>query len=85
MYNVNDTILYGSHGVCKIVGIEEKDFSGNRENYYVLQPVYSENSTIYVPCSNKKLADKMRRVLTPQEIYQIIRAMPYEDTDWIEY
>ena len=84
MYSVNDTILYGSHGVCRITGIEEKNFSGNLVKYYVLCPVYSENSTIYVPVDNEKLAGKMRRVLTPEEIYQIIRVMPQEESFWIE-
>lgn len=84
VYSVNDTILYGSHGVCRITGIEEKNFSGNLVKYYVLCPVYSENSTIYVPVDNEKLAGKMRRVLTPEEIYQIIRVMPQEESFWIE-
>lgn len=84
MYSVNDTILYGSHGVCRVAGIETKDFGGNLAEYYVLRPVYSENSTIYVPVSNEKLAGKMRRVLTSGEIDQIIRAMPYEESAWVE-
>ena len=41
-YQINDTILYGSQGVCKITGTVQKDFGGCVMDYYTLQPVYSE-------------------------------------------
>ena len=41
MYKVNDTVLYNTHGVCKIVGISEKDFGGNHTACYALKPVHS--------------------------------------------
>ena len=28
MFNINDVIVYGSHGVCKIEGIENKKLMG---------------------------------------------------------
>ena len=26
MHNVNETVLYGTHGICRIADIEERDF-----------------------------------------------------------
>ncbi|MBC8571452.1 CarD family transcriptional regulator [Zongyangia hominis] len=83
MYHVNDTILYGSHGVCKITGITKKDFGRVSDEYYILEPVYN-NFTIYVPMHNDALAEKMHRVLTAEEIQAMIRSMPEEDTCWVE-
>lgn len=39
MYNVNDAVVYASYGVCVISAIEERDFSGENIEYYILQPV----------------------------------------------
>lgn len=39
MYNINDAVVYGSNGVCVITAIENRDFSGENVEYYILQPV----------------------------------------------
>lgn len=84
MFNVNDKILYGTHGICKITNITEQKFNGSANRYYILQPLHNPSSTIYVPMDNEKLMSKMRRILTEEEIYELIKAMPDENTSWIE-
>ena len=84
MYAVNDTILYGLNGACIITDIAKRNISGSIIEYYVLQPVYNNASTIYVPMKNEKLTAKMRRVLSAEEIHGLIQAMPDEDSLWIE-
>ncbi|WP_040197362.1 CarD family transcriptional regulator [Candidatus Soleaferrea massiliensis] len=84
MYEINDTVLYGGHGVCRIVEIEERDLCGNRMEYYILKPVYDEKSTVFVPVHNEALTTKMRRILSVDEIYALIASMPNEDSKWIE-
>ena len=83
-YKVNDTILYSTQGVCKISEISEMDLSGSNVEYYVLKPVYEDNSTIFIPVNNETLTTKMRRVLSSKEIYDLIKTMPGEETIWIE-
>lgn len=84
MFQVGDTILYGTHGVCKIQSIEEMNFSGKKQEYYILTPVYNQASTFYVPIHNEVLTKKMNRILSAEEIYELIRTMPDEKTIWIE-
>ena len=84
MFNVNDKILYGTHGICKITNITEQKFNGSANRYYILQPLHNPSSTIYVPMDNEKLMSKMRRILTEEEIYKLIKAMPDENTSLIE-
>ena len=84
VYQVNEMIMYGTDGVCKIDSIVTKEIGGNSIEYYVLKPVYSNNSTIYVPVHNPHLKKKMHQVLTSGEIYQLIKAMPDENVVWIE-
>lgn len=84
MHSVNETILYGAHGICRIADIEEHDFTGTRKEYYVLKPVKDEKSTIYVCVHNEKAVQQMRQIMSADEIYQMIRNMPQEPSRWIE-
>lgn len=81
---VNDTVMYGAEGVCRFAGVLEKEVRGSCNQYYVLRPVYNEYSTIFVPVNNERLTSKMRRVLSADEIYALIKTMPDENTIWIE-
>ena len=82
-YHVQDTVLYGQSGVCRIADIAEKDVGGGLRAYYVLQPVFEESATIFVPVGNAALTAKMRRVMSEAEITALIDAMPEEDSIWI--
>jgi len=85
MFNVSDMVMYGARGVCEIIDIAKKDFNeGKERTYYILRPVYDTKATIFVPVSNETLTNKMRHVLSSDEIYDMIRTMPDEDTIWIE-
>lgn len=85
MHSINETILYGAQGVCRVTAITEKNYDGKNSKYYALKPIYDESSTtIFVPLENKTLTAKMRRVLSTDEIYELIRSIPDETTIWIE-
>lgn len=84
MFKVNDTIMYGTQGICKIVDIAEKDFMGTKKEYYVLKPINDASATLFAPKNNEKTATKMRRVLSEKEIYELIETMPCEEANWIE-
>lgn len=84
MFHIDDTILYGTLGICKIAEIAQKDFGGEKMDYYVLKPVYGGTSTVYVPMHNEALKEKMREVLTLEEIQAIIKEIPNEKPVWIE-
>lgn len=84
MFQINDTILYGADGVCVIAEIAKRTFGGKTQEYYVLKPVYSDQATIFVPTQNEKLLAKMRRILSEDEIYDMIQGMPEDELLWIE-
>ena len=66
MYKVNDTIMYGTQGICRIVEIAEKDFMGTKKEYYVLKPIGDASATLYAPVNNAKKETKMRRILSEE-------------------
>ena len=84
MYNIDETVLYGQQGVCKITDITVKEVCGQSIEYYVLTPIFNEKSTIFVPKNNDKLVSKIRKTLNEDEIYNIIKLIPNEKCIWIE-
>lgn len=84
MFSINDYLVYGIYGVCKIEAMSERTVCGRKACYYVLKPVYEEKSTVYVPVDNEALTGKMRRVLSAEEIYALIKSMPSGEAAWIE-
>ncbi len=83
-YNIDEIVVYGTTGVCRIDGITEKDFGNKKGNYYVLKPLYQNSSTVFVPVDNEKLVNKFRKVLSATDIYALIEAMKEETDVWIE-
>lgn len=84
MYNVNDTVMYSSYGVCRIEEITERDFSGEMIEYYVIRPVGDNKNTFYIPTNNEKLTGQIRTILSEEEINELIKIMPDENFNWIE-
>ena len=84
MFQVNDVIIYGAQGVCKITGTEEKTMNGKKKTYFVLKPVKDKSSTIFAPMDNELVLKKMRRLLTKDEIHKLIDSMPEENAVWVE-
>lgn len=83
MIKVNSTIIYGSQ-VCKVTDIKNMTFGKTTREYYVLAPVYDEKNVIYAPTDNPKLKEKMKEILSSEEIIELIRNMPENQNFWIE-
>ncbi len=84
MFQVNDVIIYGVQGVCRITGTEEKWIGGKKKNYFVLKPVKDQGATIFAPTDNKVVLSKMRKLLTKDEIHKLIDSMQSKSALWEE-
>ena len=49
MFHVEDSVMYGSYGVCQIIDIRSEKFDSDAKRYYVREPVQDKNSTFYCP------------------------------------
>jgi len=83
VFKINDVLVYGTQGVCKIVDIEEKSISGTKKKYYVLKPSDEKGPTIFAPVDNEHVLKKMRKLLSKKEIDNLIDSMPDKDPTWI--
>lgn len=82
MYAVNDTVMYGQSGICKITEICDRKFGRETLKYYVLRPIYGDNTVIYCPVDSDKV--RIRKLLSAEEVVALIREMPAQQGDWIE-
>ncbi len=73
MFQVNDLIVYGQIGVCKITDISVPDFCKDSNRlYYTLEPV-SRRGTVFCPVDTNVY---MRPVLCREEAEELIKMIP---------
>ncbi|MBQ4091986.1 MAG: CarD family transcriptional regulator, partial [Firmicutes bacterium] len=79
MYQIDDVVVYGLHGVCRITEIEEKEFAGESHLYYTMHPIFDNRSIFFVPVDNEKSKKKVRTLLSSDEIKELIHTMPQQE------
>lgn len=83
MYETGERVLYGAHGICTIVATEQKCFGKQKMDYYVLQPLTQLESRYYVPMHNASALEKMRRILSKEQIESILTSENLDRSAWI--
>ena len=79
MYQVNDVVIYGNQGVCKVTDVGPLDINDNDNKiYYTLNPVYQKGTIIYAPAENPKSV--MRPVLSKDQANSLIKEIPDIET-----
>lgn len=84
MFKVNDVVNYSTTGACKIVEIQTKQIANNTMDYYVLKPIFRQNSTVYVPLGNQALLNKMRNIIPKKNVEHLISQIPSFEDCWID-
>lgn len=82
MYQVNDLIIYGNEGICKIVDIKIPDILDidTKKLYYELKPVYG-NEIIYTPVDTKIY---IRPIISSEEAQNLLKTIPLVSLDIFE-
>lgn len=84
MFKIGELVMYGAEGVCKIVGIEELDLTGEMSSYYRLSSEADRSSTIFVPIANSILTERIKPLLTEDEIRALIADTTPDETIWCD-
>lgn len=76
MYKIGDLIVYENKGICRVEDIEQmaSPSSKEKQDYYVLKPVYDQSSTIYSAVNNTKV--HVRPIMSKEEAEELIREIP---------
>ena len=84
MYQVGDWVVYGIHGVCRVIGTEKQLVNRKRTLYLVLEPLAQAESRFYLPADNPTALAKLKRVLSPQELADLIDSEEVHKNTWIQ-
>ncbi len=84
MLRIGELVIYGAQGVCRIEGLEKMKVGGTRREYYILKPLTRGTATVYVPADNGELCQKMRPLLSREELDALIAGLAAEPTVWQE-
>ena len=82
MYQIGQKIVYGIHGVCSIVDLEEKKIDKKTICYFVLEPIDQPGSRYYVPSENQAALAKLRPLSTREELQSLLTS-PLAENVWI--
>lgn len=86
MHRANEYVSYGTQGICQIEAIRSIRFEGysDAREYYVLHPIAQAQSSIFVPVNNPRLTGRMRPVLSPEDIDQVLSDIKGQRLAWIK-
>lgn len=82
MFHSGDQVMYGIHGLCKILGTEVRRVDKKNVEYYILQPVSQPASRYYIPTQNEAAVAKLHPVISSEDLNTML-----EDTitdAWID-
>lgn len=84
MFKVDDYIMYGRTGVCKVIDITNERFiNGEEKKYYVLSSIHNNNNTIIkIPLDNTKIP--MRKIISKGDVTSLINDMSNMEALWID-
>ncbi len=84
MFQIGELIIHGTNGVCEVAEITKLSMPGadNDRMYYVLRPYYQKGGKIFSPVDSDKVL--MRKVITKDEVEQLLEEMPTIGTLWVE-
>lgn len=83
MYKTGDFVVYGIHGVCRILEVEERVVDRKRVEYYVLEPLEQVGARFLIPTHNMTAVDKLRPVLSREELETLLRSEEVHMDAWI--
>lgn len=83
MYEKGDLVMYGVHGVCAIVDVEEPKVDRKKSQYLVLEPREQAGSRYFVPTGNPNAMAKLRPILTPEELEALLTSDAVRQDSWI--
>ena len=83
MYQVGDQVVYGVHGVCKIVDQEERVIDRKKVIYLALEPIGQAGSRYFVPTHNAAAMAKVRNMLSREELEAMMESEEVLADGWI--
>ncbi len=82
MYGISQLVVYGSHGVCRILKTEERTVDRKRVEYFVLEPVAQPGTQFLLPSNNPATLAKIRPLMDRDALTALLDHK-VDMTNWI--
>ncbi len=83
MYQCGDQVLYGAHGVCRVLESETRTVDRKKVEYYALEPVDQPGARYYIPIGNPAAVAKLRPLLSKEALDTLIHSEAVSADAWI--
>lgn len=80
-FKIGERVVYGGSEICRIAETVKRSFDGvHEQEYYRIVPEASASASYYIPAD--KLGERVRSLLTKEEILEVIDSMPETEVNW---
>ena len=83
MCHLDDYVIYGIHGACRVLGREKQLVNKKRTEFLVLEPLVQSGSKYYVPADNPTAMAKLQAVLSQDELVKLLESDAVREDCWI--
>lgn len=83
MFQIGDRVVYGIHGVCSVIGLEDRRVDRKLVQYYVLEPLDHPGSRYFIPSHNQLAMAKVHRVISQQELSELLCSDEVKQDVWV--
>ena len=83
MYQIGDQVVYGIHGVCRVVNLEERSVDGKQAVFLVLEPEGQEGARYLIPTHNAVAMSKLLRMLSKEALDDLLISEQVHTDGWI--
>lgn len=83
MYQLGQLVVYGYHGVCRVVGFQNRVVDRIPKQFLVLEPTQKASSQFFVPMYNSVAMGKISPLLSQQELTQMLSSDAVHTLQWI--
>ena len=80
---VGTQVVYGIHGVCTIIDVENRRVDRKKVDYFVLEPKEQPGARFYVPVHNEIAVSKLRPLLTKEELDALLASDETHQNCWV--
>jgi CarD family transcriptional regulator len=84
MYQAGTWVMYGVHGVCRVIGTEKQMVNRKRATFLVLEPLTQSESRFYLPTENPTAMAKLKTVLSANELNELLHCEEVRMNVWIQ-
>lgn len=83
VFQIGDQVVYGVHGVCKIIDCTQQMIDRKKRNFYVLEPLSQLGMRIYFPADNPAALEKLHPLIEKEALHALLASDTIRKNCWI--